>query len=54
MLLKRERRVKLKHDMYLIRVSVEAYALFLPIRRRVTKKIKLYKEAVKAEKGVWE
>ena len=27
--------VKSKHDMYLIRGSVGAYALFLPIRRRI-------------------
>ena len=32
--------VKWKHDMYLIRGSVGAYALFLPIRRRIKKKKK--------------
>ena len=32
--------VKSKHDMYLIRGSVGAYALFLPIRRRIKKEKK--------------
>ena len=32
--------VKSKHDMYLIRGSVGAQALFLPIRRRIKKKEK--------------
>ena len=32
--------VKSKHDMYLIRGSAGAYALFLPIRRRTKKKTK--------------
>ena len=38
LLLQRKRRVKLKLDTYLIRGSEGAYALFLPIRRRIKKK----------------
>ena len=36
--------VKSKHDMYLIRGSVGAYALFLPIRRRKKKEKKKRKK----------
>ena len=40
LLLQRERRVKLTHGLYLIRGSVGASALFLPIRREDLKKMK--------------
>ena len=32
----------MKHEMYLIRGSVGAYGLFLPIRRRIKNKKKVY------------
>ena len=47
MLLQRQRRVSLTHDMHLIRGSVGAQAVFLPIRRGIPKhktKQKIYSE----------